>query len=83
MPEFLVSEKYKEIFNDYDLSVIKTAHSVPREDPSIHRQRFIERLKSRYPNPRRLPPSTLETIQKIERLSEGEFYELMKMFRYA
>ncbi len=25
MPEFLVSEKYKEIFNEYDLSVIKAA----------------------------------------------------------
>jgi hypothetical protein len=83
MPEFLVSEKYKEIFNEYDLSVIKTAHSVPREEASMPRNRFIERLKSRYWNPKRLPPSTVETIQKIENLSDAEFSELMKMFRYV
>jgi hypothetical protein len=26
MPEFLVPQKYKSIFNDYDLSVIKADH---------------------------------------------------------
>ncbi len=32
MPEFLVSDKYKEIFNEYDLSVIKAAHlAVPQD----------------------------------------------------
>ena len=84
MPEFLVPPKYKEIFNEYDLSVIKADHYVAlREDLQTYRRQFVSRLKQRYPMPRLLPPSILETIKKIEQLNDDEFHELMRVFRYA
>ena len=84
MPEFLVSEKYKAIFNEYDLSVIKAAHLVvPQNKIATDRKQFLARLRSLYPRPSQLPLSRQETIQKIESLSENDFFELMKTFRYA
>jgi hypothetical protein len=36
MPEFIVPPKYKQLFNEYDLSVIKADHYVPeREDLAL------------------------------------------------
>jgi hypothetical protein len=84
MPEFLVSEKYKQIFNEYDLSVIKAAHlAVPQDKIAADRSEFLARLRSLYPRPTQLPLSRQETIRKIESLSENDFSELMKTFRYA
>jgi hypothetical protein len=84
MPEFLVPSKYKNIFNDYDLSVIKADHR-PAEpaDLRLYRRQFIERVKSRYPNVKWLPPPLFETIRKIEQLTEEEFAELMGSFRFV
>jgi|RhiMethySRZTD1v2_1073278.scaffolds.fasta_scaffold107659_3 hypothetical protein len=84
MPEFLVSDKYKEIFNEYDLSVIKAAHLfVPQDKIAADRKQFLARLRGLYPNPSQLPLSRQETIRKIESLSENDFFELMRTFRYA
>lgn len=84
MPEFVVASKYKQLFNDYDLSVIKADHYFPeREDLHLYRNAFLERIKQRYPNRRWLLPPVLETISKIEGLSDAEFVELMKTFRYV
>jgi hypothetical protein len=84
MPEFLVPPKYKEIFNEYDLSVIKADHYIAsREDVRSYRMQFINRIKQRYPRFTYLPPPTLDTIEKIESLTDDEFHELMKSFRYA
>ena len=84
MPEFLIHEKYKKIFNEYDLSVIKAAHVVVERDKLLtDREQFVDRLRSLYPKPAQLPVSRLETIRKIEDLSEADFSELMKTFRYA
>ena len=84
MPEFIVPPKYKQLFNEYDLSVIKADHYVPeREDLRPYRNTFLERIKQRYPNRRWLLPPVLETISKIEGLSDAEFSELMKSFRYV
>lgn len=84
MPEFLVPPKYKEIFNDYDLSVIKADHYLASpDDLRAYRKQFISRIKQRYPNFRWLPPPLVDTIKKIENLSDDEFYELMRSFRYA
>jgi hypothetical protein len=84
MPEFLVPPKYKSIFNDYDLSVIKADHR-PAEptDLRLYRRQFIDRVKSRYPNLKWLPPPLFETISKIERLTDEEFSELMGSFRFV
>ena len=84
MPEFLVPPKYKNIFNDYDLSVIKADHR-PAEpaDLCLYRRQFMDRVKSRYPNPRWLPPPPFETIGKIEQLTDEEFSELMGSFRFV
>ena len=43
----------------------------------------LERIKQRYPNRRWLLPPVLDTISKIEGLSDAEFSELMKTFRYV
>jgi hypothetical protein len=84
MPEFILPLKYKQLFNEYDLSVIKADHYVPeREDPGLYRSAFLARIWRRYPNRRWLPPPVLETISKIEALSDAEFSELMKTFRYV
>ena len=84
MPEFILPAKYKLLFNEYDLSVIKADHYLPeREDLGAYRATFMERIKQRYPNRRWLPPTTQETIAKIEGLSDAEFSELMKTFRYV
>jgi hypothetical protein len=84
MPEFVVPPKYKQIFNEYDLSVIKADHYLAhREDLRAYRRQFVERIKQRYPNRRWLLPPVIETIQKIESLSDAEFSELMKTFRYV
>ena len=84
MPEFILPLKYKQIFNEYDLSVIKADHYLPdREDPRLYRRLFMERILRRYPNRRWLPPPAQETISKIEGLSDAEFSELMKTFRYV
>jgi hypothetical protein len=84
MPEFLVSSKYKEIFNEYDLSVIKADHYLSKtDDLQTYKRQFISRLKQRYPNFRWLPPPLVDTIQKIEGLTDDEFSELMKTFRYV
>ena len=84
MPEFILPAKYKQLFNEYDLSVIKADHYVPeREDLRLYRNTFLDRIKQRYPNRRWLLPPVLETISKIEGLSDAEFSELMKTFRYA
>lgn len=84
MPEFVVPSKYKQIFNEYDLSVIKADHYVvAQDDLRLYRNQFIERIKRRYPNHRWLLPPVHETIQKIEQLSDTEFSELMKTFRYV
>jgi hypothetical protein len=84
MPEFLVSAKYKEIFNEYDLSVIKAAHhAVPPDKTAADRGEFLGRLRGLYPRLTQLPLSRQETIQKIESLSENDFFELMRTFRYA
>lgn len=84
MPEFLVSEKYKKIFNEYDLSVIKAAHlAVPQDKIAAERSEFLARLRGLYPLLTQLPPSRQETIWKIENLSESDFFELMKTFRYG
>jgi len=40
MPEFLVPPKYKSIFNDYDLSVIKADHR-PAEPELMGTFRFV------------------------------------------
>ena len=84
MPEFLVPTKYKSIFNDYDLSVIKADHR-PAEpaDAGLCRRQFIDRVRSRYPNPRWLPPPLFETISKIEQLTDEEFSELIGSFRFV
>ena len=38
MPEFILPPKYKQLFNEYDLSVIKADHYVPeREDLRVYR----------------------------------------------
>lgn len=51
MPEFLVPTKYKCIFNEYDLRVIKADHRpVEPADPSLYRRQFIDRVRSRYRN---------------------------------
>ena len=84
MPEFIVPPKYKQLFNEYDLSVIKADHYVAeREDLRLYRNTFLERIKQRYPNRRWLLPPVLDTISKIEGLSDAEFSELMKTFRYV
>ena len=84
MPEFIVAPKYKQLFNEYDLSVIKADHYVSdREDLRIYRNTFLDRIKQRYPNRQWLLPPVLETISKIEGLSDAEFLELMKTFRYV
>ena len=84
MPEFLVPPKYKSIFNDYDLSVIKADHRpAERADLRLYRRQFIDRVKSRYPNLKWLPPPLFETISKIERLTDEEFSELMGSFRFV
>ena len=84
MPEFLISEKYKEIFNEYDLSVIKVAHLVvPQDKIAADKKQFLARLRGLYPHPTQLPLSRQETIRKIESLSENDFFELMRTFRYA
>ena len=84
MPEFLVSDKYKEIFNDYDLSVIKAALGVvSREKPGTDREQFLMRLRGLYPRTAQLPLSRQETIQKIQGLSKNDFRELLNTFRYA
>ena len=84
MPEFILPSKYKQLFNEYDLSVIKADHYVPeREDLRLYRNTFLERIKGRYPNRCWLLPPVLETISKIEGLSDAEFSELMKTFRYV
>ena len=84
MPEFILPPKYKQLFNEYDLSVIKADHYLPeREDLRAYRRSFMERIKQRYPNHRWLPPPAQETISKIEGLSDAEFSELMKTFRYV
>jgi len=84
MPEFILPLKYKQLFNEYDLSVIKADHYIPeREDPGLYRNTFLARIWRRYPNRRWLPPPVLETISKIEGLSDAEFSELMKTFRYV
>lgn len=84
MPEFIVPQKYKQLFNEYDLSVIKADHYVAeREDLRVYRTTFLERIKLRYPNRRWLLPPVLDTISKIEGLSDAEFLELMKAFRYV
>ena len=49
MPEFIVPPKYKQLFNEYDLSVIKADHYVAeREDLRLYRNTFLERIKQRY-----------------------------------
>jgi hypothetical protein len=84
MPEFLVPLKYKSIFNEYDLSVIKADHRpAERADLSLYRRQFIERVRSRYPNPKWLPPPLFETLSKIEKLTDDEFSELMECFRFV
>ncbi len=84
MPEFLVSDKYKEIFNDYDLSVIKAALVlVSQEKPATDREQFLMRLRGLHPRTAQLPLSRQETIQKIQGLSKNEFCELLDTFRYA
>jgi hypothetical protein len=84
MPEFVVSPKYKAIFNDYDLSVIKAAHvDVPRQELLVHRSRFLERLRNLDPNFKVPPAPRQETIQKVEGLSDNDFCELMSTFRYV
>jgi len=84
MPEFVVPSKYKSIFNEYDLSVIKADHRpAERADLRLYRRQFIDRVKSRYPNPKWLPPPLFETICKIEKLTDDEFSELMGAFRFV
>jgi len=84
MPQFILPPKYRQIFNEYDLSVIKAHHFLASgEDVDVYRSTFVARIKQRYPNRRWLPPPLLETISKIESLSDAEFLELMKTFRYA
>ncbi len=84
MPEFIVAPKYKQLFNEYDLSVIKADHYFPeREDLPLYRSTFLDRIKERYPNRRWLLAPVLETISKIEGLSDAEFSEFMKTFRYV
>jgi hypothetical protein len=84
MPEFILPPKYKQLFNEYDLSVIKADHYVSeREDLRLYRNTFLARIRQRYPNRRWLPPPVLETISKIEGLSDAEFSELMQTFRYV
>jgi hypothetical protein len=84
MPEFILSPKFKQIFNEYDLSVIKAHHFLARgKDLSVYRSTFVERIKERYPNRRWLPLPLLETISKIEGLSDSDFLELMETFRYG
>jgi hypothetical protein len=84
MPEFILPQKYKQLFNEYDLSVIKADHYVTeREDLRVYRNAFLDRIKQRYPNRRWLLPPVLDTISKIEGLSDAEFSELMKTFRYV
>jgi len=84
MPQFILPQKYKHIFNEYDLSVIK-AHHFPAtgKDSSAFRNAFLERIRQPYPNRKWLPPPLLETISKIESLSDADFSELMETFRYA
>ncbi len=84
MPEFFVPSKYKSIFNEYDLSVIKADHRpTERADLRLYRRQFIDRVRSRYPNPKWLPPPLSETISKIEKLTDDEFSELMASFRFV
>ena len=84
MPEFILPPTDKQLFNEYDLSVIKADHYVTeREDLRHYRSTFLERIKQRYPNRRWLLPPVLDTISKIEGLSDAEFSELMKTFRYV
>jgi hypothetical protein len=66
------------------LSVIKADHR-PAEptDLRLYRRQFIDRVKSRYPNLKWLPPPLFETISKIERLTDEEFSELMRSFRFV
>ena len=65
MPEFILPLKYKQLFNEYDLSVIKADHYIPeREDARVYRNTFLARIWRRYPNRRWLPPPVLETISK-------------------
>ena len=53
MPEFVVPTKYKRIFNDYDLSVIKADHR-PAEPANLrlYKRQFIDCVRSRYPDPK-------------------------------
>ena len=45
MPEFILPPKYKQLFNEYDLSVIKADHYVSeREDLRLYRNTFLERI---------------------------------------
>ena len=84
MPEFLVPFKYKNIFNEYALSVIKADHRpAGPADLRAHRRQFVDRVKSRYPNPKWPPLPLVETISKIEQLTDDEFSELMRSFRFA
>ena len=84
MPEFVVPSKYKSIFNEYDLSVIKADHRpAERADLRLYRRQFIDRVKSRYPNSKWLPAPLFETISKIEKLTDDEFSELMGSFRFV
>jgi hypothetical protein len=82
MPEFLVSPKFKDIFNEYDLSVIKADHYLSTDDLKTYKKQFISCLKQRYANLRWLPPPLVGTIRKIESLTDDEFNQLMKTFRY-
>ena len=49
----------------------------------LYRRHFIDRVKSRYPNPKWLPPPLFETISKIEGLTDEEFLELMGPFSFV
>jgi len=72
MPEFLISEKYKQIFNEYDLSVIKAAHLVvPQDKIAADRKLFLARLRGLYPRqpsflfPDRKPFGRLKVFRKV------------------
>ncbi|MGH9429238.1 MAG: hypothetical protein ACRD2L_23395, partial [Terriglobia bacterium] len=64
-----------------DRVIIADHYLSDREDLRIYRNTFLDRIKQRYPNRQWLLPPVLETILKIEGLSDAEFLELMETFR--
>jgi hypothetical protein len=72
-----VAESFKELFNEYDLSVIYhfKNFSEARED----KREFIEGIRRSYGGA--LPAPTNRTINKIMRLSARDFEALMNSIR--